>query len=117
MGTYGVQIKGVLPWLARFVGLVVPVQKIFYPALAALVSPILYIIFFPRRTLFKFCPATCLAPLTLNNYIQYTLKYYLGEKSSVLHTCQIFCPKSRKISLFSYKGTPSQEEHKTVYAA
>jgi hypothetical protein len=93
MGAFGVQIKGGLPWLARFVGLVVPVQEIFYPALAALVSPILYIIFFPRRTLFKFRPATCHAPLTLNNYIHFTLKYYLGEKSRFLHTCQIFCPK------------------------
>jgi hypothetical protein len=103
MGTYGVQIKGVLPWLARFVGLVGPVQEIFYPALAALVSLILYIIFFPRRK-FKFRPATCNAPLTLNNYIQCILKYYLAKNPGFCIPAKYFVLNPGKFLYLVIKG-------------
>jgi hypothetical protein len=46
-------MKGVL-FHGWFVGLVVPVQEIFFPALAALVGPVFYIIFSPHHRQFLF---------------------------------------------------------------
>ncbi len=54
MGTHGVQMKGVIPWLIRLARRAD--KKYFYPDLAALVSPVQNI-FFPHLTLFRFnCP-------------------------------------------------------------
>ncbi len=44
MGTYGVQMKGVPPWMVRWARRVC--TRDFYPALAALVSPVQNIFFF-----------------------------------------------------------------------
>jgi hypothetical protein len=49
MGTYGIQMKGVLPWVVRWAHLAG--TRDFYPALAALVSPVQY---FFHPTLFHF---------------------------------------------------------------
>jgi hypothetical protein len=51
MGTQRVQMKGVRPWLVRWARRVA--TRDFYPALAALVSPVQNI-FFPHRALFQF---------------------------------------------------------------
>ncbi len=51
MGSYGVQMKGVLPWLVRRA--LRAGTRDFFPALASLVSPVENI-FFPHRTLFQF---------------------------------------------------------------